>query len=80
MVVVVGVGEGCVLRPTVHDCQFCQAHMLHFSVCQGEMPAASPVGVGIKEREAGPTCFGRDAGMTLTACSHVTEADRPPWH
>ncbi|KAL0623659.1 Brefeldin A-inhibited guanine nucleotide-exchange protein 3, partial [Plecturocebus cupreus] len=28
---------------------------------QGEMPAASPVGFGIQECEAGPTCFGRDA-------------------
>lgn len=73
-------GAGCILRPTVHDCRFCQAHMLHFYVCQGEMLAASPVGVGIKEREAGPTCFGRDAGMTLTAGSHVTEDDRPHWH
>lgn len=49
----------------------------YFYVCQGEMPAASPVGFGIKECEAGPTCFGWDAGMTLTGCSHVIEADRP---
>lgn len=44
------------------------------------MLAASPVGFGIKKCEAGPTCFGRNAGMTLTGCSHVVEVDRPLWH
>lgn len=44
------------------------------------MPAASPVGFGIQECEAGPTRIGRDAGMALTECSGMIEIDRPLWH
>lgn len=45
----------------------------YLCVCQGEMPAASPVGFRIQECEAGPTCLGRDTGMAPTECN---EGDR----
>lgn len=41
----------------------------YFCVCQGEMPAASPVGIRIQECEAGSTCLGRDTGMALIKCN-----------